>query len=108
MFKANNKALFWCLYCKLSTYFTPCSSVSIVNIENVIAGYTIVNQNAGKYSITKKRLTKSQHFFTRYLEQSLLYLFSYMAVPSPETVSSDSYGTNVQRQEIIFLQSHNY
>ena len=46
MFKANNKdtttrpsALFWCLYCYLWTYFTPCSSVSIVNFERVIAGW---------------------------------------------------------------------
>ena len=29
---------FWCLYCKLCTYFTPCSSVFIVNLEHVIAG----------------------------------------------------------------------
>ena len=28
-------ASFWCLYCSLLTYFTPCSSVSIVNFEQV-------------------------------------------------------------------------
>ena len=27
--------LFWCLYCWLWTYLTPCSSVSIVNFEQV-------------------------------------------------------------------------
>ena len=32
-------ASFWCLYCYLWTYFTPCSSVSIVNFEHVIAGW---------------------------------------------------------------------
>ena len=42
MFKVNNKdtrttpmASFWYLYCELGTYFTPCSSVSIVNFEQV-------------------------------------------------------------------------
>ena len=30
---------FWCLYCKLWTYFTPCSSVSIVNFEQVNADW---------------------------------------------------------------------
>ena len=42
MFKVSNKdnrttpmASFWCLYCQLWTYFTPCSSVSIVNFEHV-------------------------------------------------------------------------
>ena len=46
MFKVNNKdttatpmASFWCLYCYLSTYFTSCSSVSIVNFELVKAGW---------------------------------------------------------------------
>ena len=46
MFKVNNKdsrmtsmTSFWCLYCWLRTYFTPCSSVSISNFEHVIAGW---------------------------------------------------------------------
>ena len=46
MFQVNNKdtrttpmTSFWCLYCKLETYFTPCPSVSIVNLEHVIAGW---------------------------------------------------------------------
>ena len=46
MFKVNNKdtrttllASFWYLYCKLRTYFTPCSSVSIVNFEHVISDW---------------------------------------------------------------------
>ena len=30
---------FWCFYCKLWTYFTPCSSVSIVNFEHVNADW---------------------------------------------------------------------
>ena len=48
MFKVNNKetrttpmALFWCLYCYLWTYFTPCSSVSIVNFEHVNADWEV-------------------------------------------------------------------
>ena len=50
MFKVNNKdtrttpfASFWCLYCQLWTYFTLCSSVSIVNFEHVIAGWVIIH-----------------------------------------------------------------
>ena len=46
MFKVNNKdtrttssTSFWCLYCYLWTYFTTCSSVSIVNFEQVNAGW---------------------------------------------------------------------
>ena len=31
-------ALFWCLYFQLQKYFTPCSSVSIVNFELVHSG----------------------------------------------------------------------
>ena len=45
MFKVNNKhtrtmpmVSFWCLY-YLWTYVTPCSTVSIVNFEQVIAGW---------------------------------------------------------------------
>ena len=46
MFKVNNKdtrmtpmVSFWCLYCWPWTYFTSCSSVSIVNSEQVNAGW---------------------------------------------------------------------
>ena len=45
MFKVNNKtplASFWYLYCKLWAYSTPCSSVSIVNFEPVIAGWVVI------------------------------------------------------------------
>ena len=44
--KAKNKdtrtmpvVSFCCLYCQLGTYFTPCSSASIVNFEHVIASW---------------------------------------------------------------------
>ena len=49
MFKVNNKntkttpmASFWCFYWELWTYFTPCSSVFIVNFENVIADWDLI------------------------------------------------------------------
>ena len=32
-------ASFWYIYCYIWTYFTPCSSISIVNFEHVIAGW---------------------------------------------------------------------
>ena len=48
MFKVNNKdtrtapASLWCFFfCKILKYFTPYSSVSIVNIEHVIAGWAV-------------------------------------------------------------------
>ena len=48
MFKVNNKdtkttpmASFWCLYRLLWTYFTSYSSVSIVNFEQVNAGWGV-------------------------------------------------------------------
>ena len=44
MFKVNNKdnktkplVSFWCLSTQLWTYFTPCSSVAVVNFEHVDA-----------------------------------------------------------------------
>ena len=46
MFKVNNKdtramplTSFLCLYCKLWTYFTLCSSVSIASFEHLITGW---------------------------------------------------------------------
>ena len=51
MFKVNNENIrttsmtsFWCFHCKLWTYFTPFSSVSIVNFQHVIAGCDINKQ----------------------------------------------------------------
>ena len=39
MFKVNNKDIRRTTGIQLSTYFTPCSSVSLVNFEHVIAGW---------------------------------------------------------------------
>ena len=57
-FKVNNKdtrttslVSFWCLYCYLWTYFTPCSSASIVNFEQVNASW--VPENCKKKLINK-------------------------------------------------------
>ena len=38
-FRTNNIGVVWCLYCWLWTYFTPCSSFSIINFEQVNAGW---------------------------------------------------------------------
>ena len=61
MFKVNNKdtrttsmASFWYLYCKLLTYFTPCSSVSIVNVER--AGYITPIMDIFVTSLTLTRI----------------------------------------------------
>ena len=37
--KFRTLAPFWCLYCQLGTYFTPCSRVFIVNFEQVNADW---------------------------------------------------------------------
>ena len=49
MFKDSNKdnrttslAFFWCLYCELWTYFTPCSNCSIVNFKHLIAVWLVL------------------------------------------------------------------
>ena len=47
-------ALFWYLYCKLLTYFTPCSSVSIVNVER--AGYITPIMDIFVTSLTLTRI----------------------------------------------------
>ena len=51
MIKVNNKdtrptsmTSFWYLYCYLGTYFTPCSSVSIVHLEYVNASWERQNE----------------------------------------------------------------
>ena len=50
--KVNNKdirttpmRLFWYLYCKLWTYFTPCCYVSFVNFEHLIARESFSKNN---------------------------------------------------------------
>ena len=47
-------ASFWYLYCKLLTYFTPCSSVSIVNVER--AGYITPTMDIFVTSLTLTRI----------------------------------------------------
>ena len=51
MLEVNNKDTrttplesFWCPYCLLSTCFTPCSVVSVITFEHVIAGWVILKQ----------------------------------------------------------------
>ena len=46
-------ASLWCLYSQLWTYFTPCSSVSIVNFEQVNAGW-VASSNEIKTHIVLK------------------------------------------------------
>ena len=60
MFKFNSKdaittplASFWCLHCYLQTYFTTCSSVSIVNFEQVNAGWVCLLNTASTQTYWK-------------------------------------------------------
>ena len=46
-------ASFWYPYCYLWIYFTPCSSVTIINLEHVIAGWVVPFCTCLKY---RKRL----------------------------------------------------
>ena len=47
-------ASFWCIYYKLSTYFTPCFSVSIVNLEHIKAGSVRVRNSLGLQLISRE------------------------------------------------------
>ena len=62
-------ASFWCLYCELWTYFTPCSSVFTVNFKHVITGWNcffavkVFANNSSETSVwgrpsTKKKIRK--------------------------------------------------
>ena len=60
MFKVNNKdtrttplASFWYLYCKLGMYLTPCSSISIVNIQQVNAWWVLTKETLKAATLTK-------------------------------------------------------
>ena len=82
MFKINTKdtrttpmASFWCLYCWLWTYFTPCSRVSIPNFAHVTAGWETffyhrkLLPSEGVWSRKKLFIGVSQyrHFGCRYI-----------------------------------------
>ena len=57
MFKINNKdtrTTPWYLYWKFWTYFTPCSSVSIVKFEQANAGYVSVDSIRWSYFYLKR------------------------------------------------------
>ena len=51
-------ALFWCLCCQLWAYFTPWLSVSIVNIEQVSAGW-VASWNVQMSNKINRRICKS-------------------------------------------------
>ena len=52
---------FWCLYCWLWTYFTPCSVVSLVNFEQVNAGW---DDSSFQLSVSSKTPNQSIIQFT--------------------------------------------
>ena len=51
--KLQASASFQCLYCYLWTYFAPCSSVSIVNFEQVIADWEVFRKALKFWSLKK-------------------------------------------------------
>ena len=60
VFKVNNKdarttpmAFLRCLYCLLWTYFTPCSSVSIVNFQHIITWAIARSANGELQAVTQ-------------------------------------------------------
>ena len=80
MLKVNNKetrtkpvASVWCLYCKLWTYYTPCSGVSTVNSEQVNAGWIQAELKAHKLSsIILDGSFRERAKIKRYVPQGLL------------------------------------
>ena len=97
MFKVNNKdtktkslTSFWFLYCYLWTYFAHCSSVSIVNIEHVTAGWEeAITAQKMKFSI-KDFFSKcdkisnfwriSSHLLRKSLMENLIFLCSALSL----------------------------
>ena len=72
MFKVSNKdttttpmASFWYLYCWLWTYFIPFSSVSIVNFEQVNAGWESVQVTVCGKALTGKNTENDNSLQTR-------------------------------------------
>ena len=88
-------ASFWGLYCQLWTCFTPCSSVSIVNSEQVNAGW-VASSNEIKTHIVLKivgvNLTGARPTKLQYISLDLgklpivMKLKSIYAEPSSETL----------------------
>ena len=59
-------ALFWCLFCYLWASFTPCSSVSIVNFQHVIASWVFrLNVLIQSFSIKKTTQKKIKFFYQK-------------------------------------------
>ena len=86
MLKVNNKdtrttstASFWCLYCYLSTYFTSCSSDSIVNFENVSTNWVWIFNSKYHVDVTwvNKHFLISQCINVIWLLSLLILLFSF-------------------------------
>ena len=84
MFKVNNKdtgatplVSFWCLYCQLWTYLTPCSSVSIVDFELEISLSYIwictTRSSHWRCSVRKCVLINFAKFTRKHLCQSLFF-----------------------------------
>ena len=68
---------FWCLYCSLWTYFTPCSSVSIFNLEHVIADWDRDGNWAVSVMLSLLSLNKSHILFRMASLLTWSYFFSY-------------------------------
>ena len=66
--KFSENCAYQCLYCKLWTYFTPCSNVSIVNFEQVNAGWEV----ATAYTIYQTQSTWQKLRILLVLEKSQL------------------------------------
>ena len=62
-------ASFWFLYCSLWTYFTPCSSISIVNFQQVNAGWGLCRSR-------KKCYFHSLCYLYYLLKKQILHLFA--------------------------------
>ena len=82
MFKVNSKdsrtmplASFWYLHCSLWTYFTPCSSVSIVNFKHVIAGWDAVTAFRPKDFKVFPNFLRFIYFLSKIIFTELYFLF---------------------------------
>ena len=95
MFKVKNKntrttplALFWCLYCYLSTCFTPFSSVSIVNFEHEIAGWVLRSNSLNiQCLVSTKRCIQLQVYLSMFhrVKNILRHLLLFSVIESGNT-----------------------
>ena len=72
-FLATPLTSFWCLYCQLWTYFTPCFSALILNFEQVNAGWVSSQDTRGKFYSWRHDVDSWLHVVRRVILKTNLF-----------------------------------